>query len=162
MEEFDLMEKALSEANAQNETADKENPSESAQEITVPVKFNKEIKNLKLEEAGVLAQKGLKFDSIAKEYGKLKELAARDGKSVPEYLEALAKEKAETRKKELTEQCGGNEELAAYVLRLEKPSDTELGFEELQKEFPSFRSVGDLPEEVVERAKLKGRLLLDE
>lgn len=162
MEEFGLKENTLPQVTTENKTAEEENRSDSDRGITIPVKFNKEIKNLRPKEAGVLAQKGLKFDAIAKDYEQLKSLALQNGKSVPEFLEALRLKKEEDRKRELTEQCGGNEEMAAYVLTLEEPDGDRLGFEELQKEFPAFKTPEDLPAEVVEGAKLKGRLLLDE
>ena len=162
MEEFGWKENTLPQVTTENKTAEQENRSESDKEMTIPVKFNKEIMNLKPEEAGVLAQKGLKFDSIAKEYEDLKSLASQSGKSVPEFIELLKQERSEERKRKLTEQCGGNEEMAAYVLTLEEPSGDRLGFEELQKAFPTISTLEDLPETVVENAKLKGRLLLDE
>ena len=162
MDKFGLTENTLLEVTTDNETNKENDQSESDKGITIPVKFNKQIKNLTREEATVLAQKGLKFDSIAEDYASLKELASQSGKSVPEFLQHLKQEKAEDRKKELTEQCGGNEEMAAYVLALENQSDDQLGFAELQKEFPVFKKMEEVPQEVMENAKLKGRLLLDE
>ncbi|MBR4973313.1 MAG: hypothetical protein IKY45_02480, partial [Clostridia bacterium] len=67
-------------------------------EITVPVKFNKQVKNLTLGEASLLAQKGMKFDLIRDDFETLKKLAAKSNKSVPEYLQAL-KQREEERKK---------------------------------------------------------------
>ena len=128
----------------------------------IPIKFNKEIRNITLDEAATLAQKGLKFDIIAEDYNTLKALATQNQKSVSEFLLTLQKNQQETRKKELAEQCGGNCEMAEYVLKLEEPKQDHLGFAELQSAFPNISSIEDLPEEVVERATLNGRLLLDE
>ena len=66
---------------AQPEAAEKEETSaapdttpEAEKEVFVPVKFNKEIKNLGLEDAARLAQMGLKFEAIADDYEALKTL----------------------------------------------------------------------------------------
>ena len=40
-------------------------------EVVIPVKFNKEIKNLTVEEASLLAQKGMKFDLIKDDFEKI-------------------------------------------------------------------------------------------
>lgn len=129
----------------------------------IPVKFNKEMKNLSLDEASCLAQKGMKFDLIAKEYGQLKELAKQEGKSVGAYLLALTERQNTQKKTELLEKCGGDEAFVGHVLALEN-ADTEnaLGFHELQENFPEFREISDIPEQVAERARLNGTLLLDE
>ena len=37
-------------------------------EIVIPVKYNKQVMNLDVASAGALAQKGLKFDSISKDF----------------------------------------------------------------------------------------------
>ena len=62
--------------------AEKETIPNEAEKIFVPVKFNKEIRNLELGEAAALAQKGLKFDAIAKDYESLKRIAAQNGNSI--------------------------------------------------------------------------------
>ena len=43
----------------------------SKNEILIPVKFNKEIKNLTADEAAQLAQKGMKFDAISDDYNRI-------------------------------------------------------------------------------------------
>ena len=77
---------------------------EDAPEITVPVKFNKEIKNLTLSEAGNLAQKGMKFDMISSDYERIKILAKENGIGVSEYLTALERQRNDDKIKSLTEQ----------------------------------------------------------
>ncbi|MBQ7725900.1 MAG: hypothetical protein IJT66_02030 [Clostridia bacterium] len=162
MEKFSLEAETQTGETQKNETAEVlENPSKPA-EIRIPIKFNKEIKEITLDEAGTLAQKGLKFDAIAADYESLKQLANANGQNVSEYLHTLQKQQCESRKEELTARCGGNEEIAEYVLELEGANRDDAGFAELQEAFPAFRKPEDLPEEVRERAKLKGRLLLDE
>lgn len=139
-----------------------ENENESGNQVFVPVKYNKEIRNLELDKAAELAQKGLKFEAIADDYESLKRIAKEDGQSVSEFLNALENSRREDRKKELTEKCGGNEEMAEYVLGLEGNSGDGNGFEELKQEFPEIKDISDLPESVVENARLRGTLLLDE
>lgn len=136
-------------------------PQTEEKEPMVSVKFNKEIKELSVGEAGELAQKGLKFDAISKEFETLKRIAKENGKSIPQYLKTLEERQAEEKKKELLEKCGGNEEIADRILNLEKEKD-DYGFNELQKQFPNFEDISQLPYEVVENSKLKGTLLLDE
>lgn len=154
---------ALPEASEKENTATtKETTPCSAEEIFVPVKYNKEIKNLELSKAAELAQKGLKFEAIAADYENLKRIAAENGKSVSEFLCALQKDNRNARKKELLEECGGNEKMADYVLSLENNPEENIGFDELKAEFPDIKEISDLPESVVENTKMKGTLLLDE
>lgn len=147
----------------ETETAAKEDTTpKTAEEIFVPVKFNREIKELKLDEAARLAQKGLKFEAIASDYENLKSIAAENGRSVTAFINELSKNMHDNRKKELAEKCGGNEEMAEYVIGLENGAEIDNGFAELKKEFPEIKDISDLPEKVVEDSKLKGTLLLDE
>lgn len=135
---------------------------ESAPEITVPVKYNKEIKELSLEEAGNLAQKGLKFEAIEADYLALKNLAAKENKSVPAFISELTLSKRSALKEELTEQCGGNEEMAEKILNLEGNTETSLNLNEVYEAFEDIKSPEDLPSEVLEKATLKGTNALDE
>ena len=135
---------------------------ESAPEITVPVKYNKEIKELSLEEAGNLAQKGIKFEAIEADYLALKDLAAKENKSVPAFISELTLSKRSALKEELTEQCGGNEEMAEKILNLEGNTETSLNLNEVYEAFEDIKSPEDLPSEVLEKATLKGTNALDE
>lgn len=163
MENVSLETETLPEVSEKDEAAEaKETTPGSADEIFVPVKYNKEIRNLELSKAAELAQKGLKFEAIAADYENLKRIAADNGKSVSEFLCALERENREVRKKELLEECGGNEEMADYVLSLEKPREENSGFEELKAEFPNIKDISDLPQSVIQNAQMKGTLLLDE
>lgn len=90
MEIVDLEAAAQPEAAEQEKaSAETENIPEAENEVFVPVKFNKEIKNLGLKEAAALAQKGLKFEAIADDFAALKSLAAKGGHSVSEYIAEL-------------------------------------------------------------------------
>ena len=135
----------------------------SSQEITVPVKFNKQVMNLDLEKAQELAQKGLKFDAIAKDYNRVKNLAKADGKSVAEFIADIECQKRKSRQSEILSKCGDDTEFADYVLQLENAkSDVVKGFDEVSEAFLEIKSIDDLPESVVDAAKMKGTLLLDE
>lgn len=140
-------------------------PSENEQdenEIFVPIKYNKQVINLKLCEAQELAQKGMKFDTISKDYAALKDLALGSGKSVGEYIAHLQTEKTANRKTELLEKCG-DEQLIEHILSLEGESTDSLrGFEEVKEFFPKINVLEDLPQQVLDSAQLKGTLLLDE
>lgn len=125
----------------------------------VEVKFNKEIKKLTLDEAATLAQKGMKFDLIAKEHERLKALSKREGLSVADYLSRVEKEERSARLSELSEKCGGDTELAEKLLSLENPPAD--GFAELFAEFPELNA-DTVPDEVKTAAELKGTGLLFE
>lgn len=145
----------------ENESKEKETtPLTEDKKATVPVKFNKEIRELSLEEASVLAQKGLKFEAIEKEYNSLKELSAKESKSVPQFLKDLSHRLSGEKLKDLKEKCGGDEEIALRLLELDGKADN--GLEELKEAFPEIKSIEDLPQEVKEKSELKGTLLLDE
>ncbi len=132
-------------------------------QIFIPVKFNKQVLNLDLEKAQELAQKGMKFDLIAKDYQALKDLAKEDGKSVGEYIGELISLKKAKRQSEILEKCGGDKEFAEHILKLKEGNfEEDNGFLELKESFPNIKTLEDLPQSVVEAANLKGSLLLDE
>ena len=127
------------------------------------MKFNKEIRNLSLAEAGELAQMGLKYRSIEKEYNQLRQMAMEDKKSVPDFISDINKNRFLEKKRELTEKCGGDSEFAEHIIELEKTHENEdFGLEEIKEYFPEIKNTDDLPEAVTDNAKLKGTRLLDE
>jgi len=139
-------------------------PHSAEKEIIIPIKFNKEVKELTVSQAAQLAQKGLKFDLILNDYERLKRLAKLSQKSVPEYLNWLEEELISTKRKVLYEKCGGDEQLAEHIIELEEKSNNEniSSLAEVKQYFPEIKSKEDLPKEVVASAELKGTLLLDE
>lgn len=141
--------------------ADETKTSDGEDEIAVTVKFNKEIKNLTANEAATLAQKGMKFQMIENDFLKLKTLAGKHNKSVPEYISDLEKQDTDRRREELLGECGGNETLANRVLELENGRQNDDGLEELKEFFPTIKSLDDLPRAVVESARLRGENLLN-
>ena len=131
-------------------------------EVTVPVKYNKETRELSLEDASTLAQKGLKFEAIEKDYIALKSLAEKENKSVPQYISDLAAKRQEVLRENLTKECGGNEKMADRILSLEAQGEKELNLKEVYDTFPDIKTMDDLPEEVLDKCRLKGTLPLDE
>lgn len=143
-------------------TGNGENQTLPGQEsATISVKFNKEIKSLTAEEAANLAQKGMKFELIENDFSKLKDLAGKHNLSVPEYIKVLENEHIDKHRKELLEECGGNEQLADRVLELENGQKNDDSLEELKEFFPTIKSIDDLPRAVVESARLRNESLLN-
>lgn len=128
----------------------------------IPVKFNKEIKYLTVEEASILAQKGMKYDLIADTLEQLKKLALGAEKTIPQFLQNLENEKIQKRKEELLEKCSGDNDLVEKIISFEGNHTQNNHFDEIEKYFPNIKSEEDLPKEVRESSKLKGTLLLDE
>lgn len=137
-------------------------PKFEEKQITVPIKFNKEIKELTLEEAASLAQKGLKFEAIEKDFTVLRELASGENKSVPSFISEIKNRYTETKKQDLIAQCGGNEKLAEKILKLENPKSENIDFKELTEAFPEIKTADDLPTSVLNNIQLKGTNPLDE
>lgn len=132
------------------------------EKFTVPVKYNKETRNLSIEEASTLSQKGLKFVSLENELSRLKALASKRDMNLGDYLTALENEDASKRKDELLKECGGNEKIADMIISLSEKEKPEIrGLEELSKYFPGETSE-DIPDEVFENAKLKNSNIVDE
>lgn len=162
IEDVDLKDNTLPQEETNTETLEDTTPKE--EEIFVPIKYNKQVLNLSLCEAGELAQKGKKFEEISNDYEELKLLARQENKSVTEFIAALKQSRDNKMIQELTEKCGGNKEMALHILELSKNNEIpeRLGFKELKENFPQYENLESLPIEVVENAKLKGTLLLDE
>lgn len=136
---------------------------ENSADVVIPVKYNKEVINLSIERAGELAQKGMKFEAISDELELLKQLAADSGKTVMQFLNYLKAEKQNATVNSLIEKCGDDTALANEVLRVfSKIGQDDADFKELQESFSEIKSIDDLPESVLENAKLHGRPLLDE
>lgn len=142
-----------------------ETPAKAEQngEKVIPIKYNKEIINLTFERACELAQKGMKFEAIANEIEILRKLSSAENKTIMQFLSDLELKNKNSKLDLLLEKCEGDEELKNEILRLcDNKEETNDGFEELRVEFPEIKNREDLPENVLENAKLCGRPLLDE
>lgn len=149
--------------NEKTENTPLEQPvSQSGDTISIPVKFNKEIKNLTISEAASLSQKGLKYDAILPQWETLKAFAKQENMSTADFLCALEKERTQKRIEELTQQCGGNSEIAQRILSLEGTSTESIRGERDFKEYFPEKSTESLPKEVIDRAKENNSNLLDE
>lgn len=132
--------------------------------VTVPIKFNKETKNLTISEAAALAQKGMKYDLIKTDIERLRKMADSSGKNISDYLSELEQARGNSRRQELLERCGGDEKLVDEILSLEgkKAGEKTLGLDELIREVDEINSADDIPQAVIEAAEEKGGNLFDE
>ena len=154
---------SVSEDTLNPEHADMPTKADEAGERYITVKYNKEIINLPLERAAELAQKGMKFEALTNELDLLKQLAGDNKKTVMQFLSDLKLHQSDSKRDSLLEKCGDDAALKDEVERLYgQKTEKDDGFEELKKSFPEIESREDLPESVLENAKLSGRALLDE
>lgn len=149
---------ALPEANG-----DKSAVTMPREEKKIPIKFNKQTIEVTLERTTELAQKGMKYELISKDYETLRNLATKENKSVGEFLELLNKKRLEERLSVLNEKCTDND-LAKHILRLEEAENKifDSGLSELMEFFPEIKTEEQLPFEVLEKSRLTGTRLLDE
>lgn len=138
--------------------------SDEISEIKVPVKFNKETREIPLSEATILAQKGMKYDLLSEDIKRLRSLANKNGKNISDYLSEIEESQNTAHKNALLESCGGNAEMVEHILSLENKASCQenLGLEELLRECPEIKSSEDIPEAVLSAAKEKGGNIFDE
>ncbi len=129
----------------------------------VCVKFNKEMRELSMEEASVLAQKGLKYDTVSGDLERLRVLAKSGGKNITDFITELENQKRNAHKNDLMESCSGNSELVDRIIELEgeNQADEILGLSELMSEFPEIKSKDDVPSSVLDAVEIKGGNLFD-
>lgn len=161
MEEKEVLIETAEENGVSSENTGETDSRDFKEEVLIPVKFNKEIKNLNAQEAATLAQKGMKFEMIQNDFEKLRNLALKQKMSVPEYINSLEELQREKRREDLLKECGGNGQIADRILELEDGGEYDEGLEELKKYFPSIKKAEDLPAAVVESARIKGENLLN-
>ena len=161
-------------------------PPGDGQPIVIPVRYNHESRELTLEEAQALAQKGLKFDELSPTLDKIRYLAAANQKSVQEMVDALVDGQDKQLYQSILEECGGNEALAKRLYEAEKdkwsaryanvreeeakaPEKDKAGlterlaneFVELKADFPDVAEFKQVPQPVVDMAVNKGISLTD-
>lgn len=165
---------------------DGESTEQVAQPITIPVKFNKQHKELTIDEAAVYAQKGMKWDDFTPTHEKMKFLAAAANMSVEQLTDALIERQDKTLKEQLLEECGGNEDIANRLYEVEKAKQQKAfdalkeqeskiqlteqeqlnkrlanDFLELQAEIPEMATIDKVPKKVLEMAVDKDISILD-
>lgn len=138
-------------------------PEEQGDKKTISVKFNKEVKEISLEDAAILAQKGLKFDAVTPMLERIKALSSYEGKSASEYIAELEKKAMLKRAEGLVEGCANKEDLLEAIAKLgNEKKPTVAGFDELQAAYPEMDDISKVPDEVIENAYLHGRNLFDQ
>lgn len=158
-----------------------------APSFTIPVKYNKQYRELTPEEAGVYAQKGMKYDAMEPELAKLRQMAAVSGRSLGQMIGSIYKAGEELARQDCMRLAGGDQRLAGLLLdayfqksgkaygdmlaaeqkalEAEKAQDNDRlagEFLELRRECPEIGSPGDLPDAVLEAAVRKGTSLTAE
>lgn len=125
------------------------------------VKFNKENKKLDRETAVTFAQKGMKYDLVAKDFERLKALSKSSGKSVSDYLLMLENQEKNEQIEVLLKEGLDNHEIVDRLLHLKEENKTK-EIELLKAEFPEIKDEEELPSEVKTAAEIKGTGLLFE
>lgn len=155
------------------------------QPVTIPIQYNHESRELSLEEAQSLAQKGLKFDELSPTLDKIRFLAAANGKSMQEMVDALMESQDRQLYSSILAECDGNEAIAQRLFEAEQAKRQTLydssqkeaaaaqekekadlakrladEFVELQREFPEMAEFAAVPKSVLDMA-VKGVNLTD-
>ena len=132
---------------------------ELKEETFIEVKFNKEMKKIPLNEAVILAQKGMKYDLLSPAFEKLKGLSKSAGMTVDRFVSEI---ESQSHRAQLLKECGGNEKIVDRIIDLEEGSKALEELREIKAEFPHINSMDDLPDEVKTAAKTNGTGLLFE
>lgn len=150
------------------------------------VKYNKQMHSLSHNDATAYVQKGMKYDSVVPMLESLKYVAAAEGKTLAEFVEAIRDKHSQNVMDALIDRCGGNEDIArelfevekgkhqaAYdnLIKAEQQAETETEealtkrladeLADLRTEFPEITAYSDLPASVVREAEEKGITLFD-
>lgn len=177
-------EKAVKEVDAQNTNESDTDGTEASENVPdnfLEVKFNKKFINLSREEAVTLAQKGMKYDSISEDFKKLKDHAARNGKSLSEFVKGLEEAEIDVIRQQCRETADGNEEYEQLLfekalkerdIKLQEYNDGIAAKEKQEQEAfenkiadgiiainklnPEIKEVSQLPEGVLQRAEDEG------
>lgn len=161
-------------------------------EVTTPentggitIKYNHAFRELTADEAKTYAQMGVRYESITPMLDKLKAVAAYNGKTVAEVVDALAEKDDADMRQKILDECKGDEALAERLIEVERQkrgavlkaaqdeeakseADAEEAlhkrlaeeFIELQTDFPDITELKMLPKSVVEDALKNNKSLL--
>lgn len=171
---------------APDTTPDAHTAEDVQQPITIPIRYNHESRELSMEEAQALAQKGLKFDELSPTLEKIRFLAAANGRSVPEMVDALVESQDKQLYQSILSECDGNESVAQRLFEAEKAKRQSLyedsqkqaaaaqekekadlakrladDFLELKAEFPQMTEFSAVPKAVLDTAVRRGISLTD-
>lgn len=170
--------------NPDNQQSDDEDGNEDDFELTV--KYNKQIRTLDRENAGRLAQLGMKYESMTPTLEKISYLAAAQGKNIGDFVNELYEANESMLKERFSEAAGEDEELLSQLINaehakqkaafekiskreqesLDKAQEDELSkmadeFAKIKKDFPEIKEVKDLPRDVFRLADENGISLYD-
>lgn len=160
---------------------------EAAPVFTVPVKYNKQYRELTPEEASVYAQKGMRYEALEPQLAKVRFMAARSGQPLEAVIERMYEASENAVRQEMLNKVGGDEKLAdelmdSWRLQNRKAYDDMVAaeareaeneaednnkrlaaeFVELRREFPELDKIEDVPRTVLQAAVRSGRDLLSE
>lgn len=153
-----------------------ENISDEAEksEVTVPIRFNHQRRELTLKEAAEYAQKGLAAEPIM---AKLRFLAQTQNKNVGQVVDDYITNNEQSRYKEICEIAGGDMDIINQLLVAQARKDRKAfdemvaaqqtehqqevdfennrladGFIQLQNEFPNIADISQIPDQVINNA----------
>lgn len=167
-------------ADTANAGTDSGTEAQTNEEPTIKVRFNHEDRVLSHAEAVTLAQKGLKYDSMAEMLNQISYLAAIQDKTPAELIKGYIEAGEDLKRRELVEKYGEDDEVIEVLMEkfknenqkkftavteTSKQREAEVeqnlnrkiaeDFAELKKDFPELREYGALPVEV-QRAAASG------
>ena len=159
----------------------------AAPAFTVPVKYNKQYRELTPDEASVYAQKGMKYESLEPHLAKLRFIGQQTGQSLEKVLEGMYQASEDLARKKILDEAGGNQALADRLMEArqvknkaafdammaddKKAAESEIAdnnqrlaaeFRDLHAEFPAIAKIEDVPQSVIKSALRSGRDLLSE
>ena len=167
------------------EEAAQDGEQEAAPAFTIPVKYNKQYRELTPEEAGAYAQKGMRYEALEPRLQKLRAVCSRSGSSLEDMLDGIYRAAESAELQRIREKAGGDKELEkqlieAHNIRSKAAIDAVLEaerkaaesekednnkrladqFAALQAEFPEVSKIGDVPKSVMQHALKTGDSLL--
>lgn len=155
--------------------------------FTVPVKYNKQYRELTPDEASTYAQKGMKYEALEPYLTKLRFMGRQSGQSLEKMLEGMYQAGEDLARKKILDEAGGNQALADRLMEArqvknkaafdammaddKKAAESEITgnnqrlaaeFKDLHAEFPAIAKIEDVPQSVIKSALRSGRDLLSE
>lgn len=159
----------------------------AAPAFTVPVKYNKQYRELTPDEASTYAQKGMKYEALEPYLTKLRFMGRQSGQSLEKMLEGMYQAGEDLARKKILDEAGGNQALADRLMEArqvknkaafdammaddKKAAESEMAdnnqrlaaeFNDLHAEFPAIAKIEDVPQSVIKSALRSGRDLLSE
>lgn len=178
---------AEGEAQPEEEQPTGEAEKDPAPAFTIPVKYDKQYRELTPDEARAYAQKGMRYEALEPQLSKIRFVARQSGMSVESVLDGVYQASEAAARKKMLDKVGGDEQLADVLMEAwrvknkaayddmltaeAKAAETEAEdnnkrladeFTELRREFPEIARIEDVPKAVMQAAVRSGRDLLSE